>query len=489
MRKKNLGEENIQKSTNEKSNQSVEQDSTASASIKAKPNRFDRFFKITERGSSVKTEFLGGFVNFLVMCYVVIVVPNMLTVGDSTAMWNALFLATIIATIFGTGIMALGANMPLVLAPGIGLTTYFASLMQNGYSYESVIAIALLSGVLFVLITVVGLREKIIYSIPQNIRNAIPTGIGLFIASIGLSSSNSGLLDFLTNGLNCDKSTIISAVTCIVGLLLIFVLYIKNVKGSIFYGIIGATIVNIVIQLCMGENPFSVLTGSWVPPFGDFFDQVFCKFDFTGIFVHDGVSIAVSIISGIFIIFSVFMVDLFDTAGTLYGACKRANLVDQNGHIQNFNRTIWADGLSSLFGAVLGVPACSTYVESTAGIESGARTGLSSLVTMGLFFLTIFINPIMKLIPSGATSAALIMVGIVMFCGVVDIDFSSIEEAIPAILTIILMPLTSSISNGIAVGLIAYTIINLFTGKAKQVNVFTYICAILFLVYFCTNGL
>lgn len=472
----------------EMNNKNIENNSKEIKS-KNKNNRFDRFFKITERGSSVKTEIVGGLVNFLVMCYVVIVIPNMLTVNDSSAMWQALFLSTIIASIFGTAIMALGANMPLVLAPGIGLTTYFASLMQNGYSYESIITIALLSGVVFILITVVGLREKIVYSIPQTIRNAIPTGIGIFIASIGLSSSNSGLLDFLSMGLKSSQETIISATTCVIGLILMFVLYIKKVKGSIFYGIIGATLFNIIIELCVGNNPFSVLNQSWVPPFSEFFEQTFCKFDFTGVFVRDGVSIAVSIISAIFIIFSVFMVDLFDTAGTLYGAAKRANMVDENGKIQHFSRIIWADGLSSLFGAFLGVPACSTYVESTAGIESGARTGFSSVVTMTLFFATIFISPLVQLIPVSATAPALIMVGIIMFCGIVDVDFSSIEEAIPAILTIILMPLTSSISNGIAVGLISYTLIKLFTGKAKQVNVFTYICAVLFLVYFCTNGL
>ena len=177
----------------EMNNKNIENNSKEIKSIN-KNNRFNRFFKITERGSSVKTEIVGGLVNFLVMCYVVIVIPNMLTVNDSSAMWQALFLSTIIATIFGTAIMALGANMPLVLAPGIGLTTYFASLMQNGYSYESIITIALLSGVVFILITVVGLREKIVYSIPQTIRNAIPTGIGIFIASIGVILLTSMLL-------------------------------------------------------------------------------------------------------------------------------------------------------------------------------------------------------------------------------------------------------------------------------------------------------
>ena len=449
--------------------------------------KINNFFHISERGASYRGEFLGGLVNFLVLCYTVILIPNLLSQGAGESLRGGLLIATIISIVVSTIAMALYGNLPLVLAPGIGIVSYMLSLIQGGkYTYNQVLPIALIAGVMFLIITLTGLRDKIIKSVPKIVADSLPIGVGLFIASIGLNSSNSGILDFLSG--NFDTAVLISAGVALFGFVVICILHNYKIKGAIFYGIISATLLDIIIKLCMGNNPFAVLNGSWLPDFAGFAEVAF-NLDFAGAFTSGGGNVVLSVFSTILIIFSFFLVDLFDTYGTLLGACKRGNLFDANGNMLNGRRAMIVDSSASCFSAMIGVPACTIYVESTTGITSGAKTGLSSLITSILFALTLFVSPLINLIPIYATAPALVFVGVLMFGDIVKLDLSSFTNIVTAMVTIILMPLTGNITYGIAGGLIIYTILQLFAGKAKEINVFTYVISILFVVYFATQGL
>lgn len=456
-------------------------------------NFLDRKFKITEKGSTVKTELMAGLINFLVTCYVMIVIPSILTEGNPEVTFNALFIGTVISIVICTFSIGLFANTPFVYAPGIGIASYFMSLISSGtYDYNQLLVITLVSAVVFVLITVFKLRDKLINAIPDFIKDSMPIGIGLFIASIALGSSNSGLLDFISHGplfvTASGQQVWIGAVVCLVSLAVIMCLYLKNVKGSIFFGIIAGTVVNIIIQLCQGLNPFTVLGTNWLPNFSEFFNISLFKYDFVGVFTS-GSSLISSILNFVIIVYAFTLVDVFDTIGTVIGAAKRGNFINKDGKIENMNKIMYVDSFSGVFGSMIGVPTCTAYVESAAGIESGGRTGLSSIFTSLLFLLCLFISPIVKLIPTSATAGALIFVGILMFSNIKDLKLDSFYTTIPTFFTILLMPLTGNISYGIAGGLISYTVIMLFTGKGKKVNAFTYVCSILFVIFFVTQGL
>ncbi len=440
--------------------------------------KLDNLFKMTQRGSSIKREFLGGLVNFLVLSYIMIVIPGIFSGVGDTGLWKALFVATILTTIISTISMAFYANLPIVLAPGIGLASYVVQLIQTGaYSYAQAMTICFLAGVVFIIITITGLRQKIIDAVPQCIKMAIPAGVGLFVLGIGMSSSNSGILDLL-NGTATSHAPVIA----IFSLIVMSILYIKNVRGSIFIGIISASILDIITKLCMGQNPFLCLTqNSWAPPFADLANNSLFVFDFGGLFSGNVVSVLLSVI---LVIFAVLLIDLFDTVGTLYATAQKGNLLDENGKVLNINKAMLIDGGGALFSTCLGLPNATSYVESSAGIASGARTGLSGIFTSMFFFLSLFISPIIMLIPVYATAPALILVGVLMFDSVVKIDYKDLSTCFPAILTIIVMPLTNNITFGIASGLITYTLINLFTGNHKKINVFTYVITALFILYF-----
>lgn len=447
-----------------------------------KPNRFIKgiysYFKINERGSSIKQEFNGGLVNFLVLSYIMVVIPGLFNGIGGQGLWNAIFVATIISTIIATVCMALYVNLPIVLAPGIGLVSYGIQLvMQGQYTYPQVMSICFLAGVVFVILTLTGLRKKIINAVPNCIKLAIPAGVGLFVLNIGLGSSNSGILDML-NG----TATSFGPIVAIVSFVIMIVLHVKKIKGGIFIGIVSGTVLDIIIKLCTGINPFEVLwTNSWLPPFGDLAENSLFQFDFAGLFSGDVIS---GILSVILVIFAVILIDLFDSVGTLYATAEKGNLLDENGHVYNENKAMMIDGCGALMSTCFGVMNTTSYVESSAGITSGARTGLSGLWTSLFFLLSLFISPLVMLIPVYATAPALILVGLLMFDSVMKIDYKNPATSIPAILTIIIMPLTSNITFGIAIGLISYTLIKLFTGKFKEVNIFTYIISILFIVYF-----
>lgn len=440
--------------------------------------KLDKFFKITERGSSVKQEFTGGLVNFLVLSYMLVVIPGLFNGIDGGSLWKALFVATILTTIIATVCMALYVNLPIILAPGIGLVSYIVQLIENGtYSYAESMSICFIAGIVFLVLTLSGLRRKIVDAIPLCIKVAVPTGVGLFILNVGLGSSNSGILDML-NG----SATSFAPIVAFVSFIIMVVLYIKNVKGSIFIGIVSGTVLDIIIKLCMKINPFKALTeNSWLPPFDELAKHSLFKFDFAGLF--DG-NIVSAILSVLLVVFAVVLIDLFDTVGTLYATAEKAKLIDEKGEVLNMNRAMLVDGCGALVSTSFGLPNTTSYVESTAGVASGARTGLSSLFTSLFFILALFISPLVMLIPVYATSPALILVGLLMFDSVVKIDYKDLSTSIPAILTIIIMPLTSNITFGIAIGLISYTFIMILTGKFKKVNVFTYIITVLFILYF-----
>ena len=440
--------------------------------------KLDKFFKLTERGSSVKQEFTGGIVNFLVLSYMLVVIPGLFNGIDGGSLWKALFVATILTTIIATVCMALYVNLPIILAPGIGLVSYIVQLIENGtYSYAESMSICFIAGIVFLVLTLSGLRRKIVDAIPLCIKVAVPTGVGLFILNVGLGSSNSGILDML-NG----SATSFAPIVAFVSFIIMVVLYIKNVKGSIFIGIVSGTVLDIIIKLCMKINPFKALTeNSWLPPFDELANNSLFKFDFAGLF--DG-NIVSAILSVLLVVFAVVLIDLFDTVGTLYATAEKGKLLDEKGEVLNMNRAMLVDGCGALVSTSLGLPNTTSYVESTAGVASGARTGLSSLFTSLFFILALFISPLVMLIPVYATSPALILVGLLMFDSVVKIDYKDLSTSIPAILTIIIMPLTSNITFGIAMGLISYTLIMMLTGRFKKVNVFTYIITVLFILYF-----
>ena len=455
----------------------------------------DKRFKVSERASTFKSELIGGAVNFLVLVYVMVVIPNILTGSINTPeFWNAIYLATLLSIIATTFVMAIGANLPLVTAPGIGLSSYFATLMLNGtYTFPQVLTIALIAGVLFMLLTLLGFRKALINGLPNVLKVAIPAGIGLFILNIGLNSNNSGILDFLINGptyMVNGSMVIYSAAVAIFGFIVIATLNHYKVKGSIFIGILAGTGLHFVLQAVQGINPFVSLVGaSWWPQFGDLFSQTFFKFDFYGAFISDPNNIIGSILMAVLIVFSYILVDLFDTVGTLFAATKGTTLVNKEGQIINLNRAFWADSSSTVFGACIGVPGCTVYVESVAGIKSGARTGISSLVVVLLFTASLFLSPLFMLIPAAATAPALIFVGVSMFNSVLEINFNNATETITGIFAIILMPLTGNISYGIGAGLILYCILMLLTGKGKKVNLITYILAFIFVLFFATQNL
>jgi len=468
--------ENAEQSA-EKDNEKTEQDVNNKPKSKFE-QKLDKKFLFTQRGSSVKQEFFAGFVNFLVLSYIMVVIPSLFTGIGGEGFWKAIFLATILTAIVITTISAFYSNLPIVLAPGIGLVSYLAQLVTSGeYTFPQVMSISLIAGVVFVILTVSGLRKKIVRAIPNCVKDALPVGVGLFILSLGLSSNNSGILDLLSG-----NATSYTPIVAIVSLIIMCVLYAKKVKGSIFVGIASGTILDIIIKFCKGINPFEVLSqSSWLPPFKELAENTLFQFDFAGLVQGNVVS---GLLSVLLIIFAVVLIDMFDTVGTLYATATKGNLIDKNGEVINMDKLMLVDGSATLFTSLIGIPNASSYVESSTGIASGARTGLSAIFTSLFFALAMFLSPLVQLIPVYATSPALILVGILMFDSVKKIDFTDFSTAIPSVLTILIMPLASDITTGIAVGMIMYVFIMLLTKRAKKVNVLTYIISALFIAYF-----
>ncbi len=443
----------------------------------------EKFFKLKENNTNVKTEVIGGITTFMTMAYILAVNPNLLSAAGMDP--QAVLIATALASFVGTILMALLANYPFALAPGMGLNAYFAFTVCGamGYSWQIALAAVFVEGLIFIVLSLTNVREAIFNAIPLTLKKGVSVGIGLFIAFIGLQGAklvvaNSATLVSYVSFKDNFNTMGICALLALIGLFITAILYVKKVKGAILIGILATWILGMICQ-ALGiyvidiEGGFYSLypTFAWpdLSTFSLTFGQVF-KADFNG----------VSIINFIVVVFAFLFVDIFDTLGTLIGVATKADMLDEKGKLPRIKPALLSDAIATSVGAVFGTSTTTTYVESSAGVAAGAKTGLASIVTGLLFLVAIIFSPIFCAIPGFATAPALIFVGFLMITAVVDIDFKDLTEAIPSYLCLLCMPLMYSISEGIAVGVISYVVINLVCGKAKKITPLMYVLAVLF---------
>ena len=473
----------------------------------------EKVFKLSENKTTVKTEVVAGLTTFMTMAYIIALNPNLLT-GFGAAgqdLWNGVFLATCIASAIGTFCMAFLANKPFAMAPGMGLNSFFAVVVGNivamtGMTYvasfQAALVIILLEGIVFVVLSTFNVREKIVEAIPLGIRLGISPAIGLMLMNIGLGS-NVGIYaegngfttpfyvmrDFFgaltpsyLQGNMGDAgfaTMILTVVTMFVGLFVILAMSKKGIKGSVLYGMLVASVIYWIGSFAfLHTNPFaSLATASFLPPFADMAKVTLFKFNFAG-FMEIGWFTAITLI------ITFCIIDMFDTIGTLVGTASRAGMVDEKGDMPNMKEALLSDAIGTIAGACTGTSTITTFIESASGVEAGGRTGLTAVVTGLLFLACIFIAPIAAIIPAAATSAALIYVGILMLQGLKRVDFDDMDQMVPVALMLIGMPISGSIGHAIGLGLISYTIMKIFGGKAKEVSVLTYVISALFLVKF-----
>ena len=452
----------------------------------------EKLFHLKENHTNVKTEILAGVTTFMTMAYILAVNPNILS---STGMdHGAVFTATALAAFVGTLCMALFANYPFALAPGMGLNAYFAYtvVLGMGYNWETALTAVFIEGLIFIVLSLTNVREAIFNAIPMNLKAAVSVGIGLFIAFIGLQNAKiviggSTLLQLFSvedynalNGVEASFNDVgITVLLAVIGILITGILVIKNIKGNILWGILITWLLGIVCQLAglyvpNGELGFYSLlpdfsNGLAIPSLS----PIFGKLQFDGIFS----------LEFLVVIFAFLFVDIFDTLGTLIGVSTKANMLDENGKLPRIKGALMADAVATTAGAVLGTSTVTTFVESASGVTEGGRTGLTSITTAILFGVALLFSPIFLAIPSFATAPALVVVGFYMLTNVVNIDFNDLAEAIPCYICIIAMPFFYSISEGIAMGVISYVVLNLVTGKAKgRISVLMYVLAVLFVL-------
>ena len=470
----------------------------------------EKIFKLKENNTTARTEIIAGLTTFMTMAYIIALNPNLLTgFGKDTMpeLWNGVFLATCIASAIGTIVMAFLANKPFAMAPGMGLNSFFAVVVTNivaltGMTYvasfQSALCIVLIEGIVFLVLSVLNIREKIVDAIPLGVRLGIAPAIGLMLLNIGVGSNagvyseNGGpfyaMRDFFgaltpslakTNMGSGYSAMVLSVVTMFVGLFSIVVLAQRGVKGAVLLGMLIASIIYWAGEaIFLGTNPFaSLATASFVPAFGDMASTTLFKFNFQG-FAQIGWFTAITLIVTFCII------DMFDTIGTLVGTASRAGMLDKDGKMPNMKQALLSDAVGTLAGSVTGTSTVTTFVESASGVEAGGRTGLTALTTGIMFLACIFIAPIAGIIPAAATSSALIYVGVLMVAGLKNVDFDDICQALPVALMMIAMPISGSIGHAIGIGLITYTVIKVFTGKAKDVSVLTYVLSLIFLLKF-----
>ena len=440
-------------------------------------------FQLREKQTNVKTEVIAGITTFMTMAYILAVNPNLLSAAGMDA--TAVLIATCLASFVGTAAMALLANYPFALAPGMGLNAYFAYTVCIGWGYDWRVALmaVFIEGLIFIVLSLTNVREAVFNAIPSTLKKGVSAGIGLFIAFIGLQNghvvvnNDSTLLSYVdfTGTFHTEG---ICAILALLGLLLTAVLYVKKVKGSILIGIVTTWILGMI---CEAAGLYIVT------PEAGFYSlyPTFALTDFTAIgktfgqcFMGDYSN--VSITNFIVIVFAFLFVDMFDTIGTLIGVATKADMLDENEKLPKIKSALLADAIATSVGAVFGTSTTTTFVESSAGVGAGARTGLASVVTGLLFLIAIFFAPIFTAVPGFATAPALIFVGFLMLSSVVQISFDDVAEAIPAYLCLLAMPLMYSISEGIAIGVISYVVINLFCGKAKKITPLMYVLAVLF---------
>ncbi|MBO5069766.1 MAG: NCS2 family permease [Roseburia sp.] len=470
----------------------------------------EKMFKLKENNTTVRTEIVAGLTTFMTMAYIIALNPNLLTGfgSDGTpALWNGIFLATCVASAIGMFVMAFLANKPFAMAPGMGLNSFFAVVVANivsitGLSYvesfQAGLCIILIEGIVFLILSVLKVREKIVDAIPLGVRLGIAPAIGLMLMNIGLGS-NAGVYsetggpfyvmkDFFgaltpslasTNMGSGYATMVLTVVTMFVGLFVIVILAHKGVKGAVILGMLAASIIYWAGEfIFLGTNPFASLSGaSFVPPVKDMFETTFFKFNFSGL-------IEIGWFTVITLIVTFCIIDMFDTIGTLVGTASRAGMLDKDGKMPNMKEALLADAVGTVAGACTGTSTVTTFVESASGVEAGGRTGLTALTTGIVFLACSFIAPIAAIIPAAATSSALIYVGVLMITGLKNIDFSDMSQALPVALMLIAMPISGSIGHAIGIGLIAYTVMKVFTGKAKDVSVLTYVLSAIFLIKF-----
>ena len=470
----------------------------------------EKIFKLKENNTTAKTEIIAGLTTFMTMAYIIALNPNLLTgFGKDTMpeLWNGVFLATCIASAIGTIVMAFLANKPFAMAPGMGLNSFFAVVVTNivaltGMTYvasfQSALCIVLIEGIVFLVLSVLNIREKIVDAIPLGVRLGIAPAIGLMLLNIGVGSNagvyseNGGpfyaMRDFFgaltpslakTNMGSGYSAMVLSVVTMFVGLFAIVVLTQRGVKGAVLLGMLIASIIYWAGEaIFLGINPFaSLATASFVPAFGDMASTTLFKFDFQG-FAEIGWFTAITLI------ITFCIIDMFDTIGTLVGTASRAGMLDKNGKMPNMKQALLSDAVGTVAGSLTGTSTVTTFVESASGVEAGGRTGLTALTTGIMFLACIFIAPIAGIIPAAATSSALIYVGVLMVAGLKNVDFDDICQSLPVALMMIAMPISGSIGHAIGLGLITYTVIKVFTGKAKDVSVLTYVLSLIFLLKF-----
>ena len=441
----------------------------------------NKFFKISERGSTVRNEIVGGITTFFAMAYIIFVNPNMLCVdlGDGFFpampgdLWVPVMVATCASAAIGCFLTAMLANVPFAQAPGMGLNAFFTYTvcLGMGYTWQEGLAIVLMAGIIFLVISISPLRSKIIESIPAFLKSAISAGIGLFIAFIGLLNVN--LISFSSGVPALNFADNAAGILALIGLLITAILMAYNVKGAIVIGILATTLIGFPMGLTTLPESLT-MEGVTLAP-------LFMKLDIGSAFTKGLLPLFTAVISFV-------MVDCFDTVGTLIGTATNAGLTDKKGNLPGGDRALIADAVATCAGACMGTSTVTTFVESSTGISEGARTGLSSLVVGFMFLFSILLAPVAGIIPSAATAPALIIVGVLMIKGAVRINWNDLEEAIPAFLTISVMPFAYSISDGIGFGCISYAVIKVARGKAKEVPVLVYIISALFILkYILTN--
>ncbi len=424
---------------------------------------FERCFKLSEHGTDTKTEIMAGITTFMTMAYILIVNPNILS---KTGMdWGGVFTATAISSIIATLMMAFYANYPFALAPGMGLNAFFtySVVMKMGKSWQFALTAVFLEGIIFIILSFLNVREAIFDAIPVNLKKAVSVGIGLFIALIGFS--NAGIVQagdgtILELGNLTSKGPLLA----LIGLIIMGVLLAKNIKGALLIGILATTIIGIPMGIT--QLPDAVFK---LPPS---ISQVAFQFEWENIFTWDM----------LIVVFTFLFVDVFDTVGTLVGVASKADMLDEEDKLPRVSEALLSDAVGTVVGACLGTSTVTTYVESAAGVADGGRTGLTALSTAGMFFLALFFSPIFGMVPGEATAPALILVGLFMISPIKEIDLDDFTEAIPAFLTIVMMPFAYSIAEGIVFGMVSYVILKLITGKRKDISIVMYILAILFIL-------
>ena len=468
----------------------------------------EKLFHLKENHTTVRTEILAGITTFMTMAYIIALNPNLLTGFDvGSPLWNAVFLATCIASAIGTFIMAFAANKPFVMAPGMGLNSFFAVVVGNIavmtgttylQSFRAGLCIILIEGLVFIVLSLLSIREKIVDSIPLGVRMGIAPSIGLMLLNIGFGS-NAGVYD--ANG-NCYyilrdffgaltpsviakqmgdayPAMVLNVITLFVGLFAIIIFAKRRIRGAVLLGMLVACVIHWGGSfLFLNTDPFASLkTASFLPAFGDLTEATLFRFDFETFF-------SIGLFTAVTLIITFCMIDMFDTIGTFVGTASRAGMLDETGRMPKMKEALLADAIGTVAGAVTGTSTITTFVESASGVEEGGRTGLTSLTAGLLFLACMFIAPVAAIIPAAATSSALIYVGILMLAGLKNICWDDLDQVVPVTIMLVFMPISGSIGHGIGIALISYTVIKLFTGHWKEISPLTAVISLLFLIKF-----